>query len=499
MSLLILGVTGYAWASVLGMDRSLTVADVLTDGGGDDFADGSRDILLVGLDSRTDAQGNELPREYLNELNVGTGDGELNTDTIILIHVPEDGSGAVAASIPRDSYVTIPGFGRHKINSAFARGKVAEQRRLRAEEGLTDPREIEVRARQEGARTLIRSVERLTGRTIDNYASVNIFGFLEITEAIGGVEVCLNEAVQEDNSGADFDAGVQTLSGKDALAFVRQRYGLPRGDLDRVVRQQAFLAGLASNILSAGTLTNRTKLNDLIDAVGSSVVLDQGWDIMGFAEQMGGLSGGDIEFRTIPVERMNMDTPAGSAVQVDPATVRQFFDEYSGTDTAEGSEEDASDEITPAEVTVNVLNTTTRPGLAADVAGSLTAQGFTEGLVDNAAARDTTVVRYPAGEEGNARHVVAALDGAGELEEDGSLSTGQVTILLGSDFPAGTGTEGTGPSPQHAPTEGPTEQADVHSGQEDTPDGAGDSAGDAERDEDADEGPITADGVTCVN
>src|SRR5699024_2829043 len=115
-------------------------------------------------------------------------------------------------SLPRDSYVAIPGHGTHKINSAYARGKIAEQNRLRTQ-GVTDPQELETRGNQAGARTLITTVEQLTGATIDNYASINLLGFYDITEAIGGVEVCLNAAVNDPYSGANFEAGHQKISG----------------------------------------------------------------------------------------------------------------------------------------------------------------------------------------------------------------------------------------------------------------------------------------------
>lgn len=229
VSFLVLGVTGVSWASLHGIGHDLTVADVIGDHGGEDLPeDGSRDILLVGLDSRTDARGDPLPREALMEMNVGEDDGQVNTDTMILVHIPNDGSGAYAVSIPRDSYVDVPGFGQTRMNAAYGHGKGQEQQRLEREGGH-EPREIEVASDQAGARTLIETVEELTGRTVDNYASVNLHGFLEITNAIGGVEVCLNEPVQEDNSGVDFEAGVQTIAGNDALAFVRQRHGRPGG------------------------------------------------------------------------------------------------------------------------------------------------------------------------------------------------------------------------------------------------------------------------------
>ena len=231
VSVLVLTITGYAWAAMKGLVDGLTMADVIGEDTGELPADGARDILLVGMDSRVDAQGNPLPQDMLAKLNAGVADGELNTDTLILVHIPNDGRKAVALSLPRDSYVNIPGFGQHKINSAYARGKAAAKERLR-QEGVTDEQELEVRSNQEGAKTLIATVEALTGQTVDNYASINLLGFYEITNAVGGVEVCLNQATRDPYSGANFKAGRQSISGVDALAFVRQRHGLLRGDLD---------------------------------------------------------------------------------------------------------------------------------------------------------------------------------------------------------------------------------------------------------------------------
>ena len=123
-------------------------------------------------------------------------------------------------------------------------------------------------------------------------------------------------------SGAVFKAGPQTISGSDALAFVRQRHGLPRGDLDRVVRQQVFMSGLARKILSSGTLSSPGKLTDLMEALKKSVVLDKGWDVVDFAQQMQGIAGGDIDFQTIPV---HLEGESGAEdVTADPREVKQF-------------------------------------------------------------------------------------------------------------------------------------------------------------------------------
>jgi LCP family protein required for cell wall assembly len=266
-------------------------------------------ILLVGMDSRTDAQGNPLPQDVLDALRAGEASGVQNTDTMIVLHVPADpDKRAFAISLPRDSYVELAGgYGKHKLNSAYARAK------------------NETGSVTEGRKNLIATVTALTGLRIDHYAEINLLGFAELTNAVGGVPVCLIESVDDKYSGANFPAGAQTLQGVDALKFVRQRHGLTNGDLDRVRRQQAFLAGLANKAFSAGTLTDPGAITDLVGALTKSVVLDQGWDLIAFAQQIASLGGENLEFHTIPTGRINLSTPYdGSAVEVDPGEVQAF-------------------------------------------------------------------------------------------------------------------------------------------------------------------------------
>ncbi|GAB3587026.1 LCP family protein [Amycolatopsis endophytica] len=463
VSLLVMSLTGYAWAAMQGLVSGLTTTDVID---ANQPADGARDILLVGMDSRTDAQGNPLPEDLLAELRAGVADGEENTDTLIMVHIPNDGSKAVAISLPRDSYVTIPGFGTHKINSAYARAKAAERKKLQ-DDGESDARTIEVRSNQAGAKTLIQTVEQLTGSTIDNYASINLLGFSEITKAIGGVDVCLKDDVNDTYSGARFTKGQHTISGVEALEFVRQRHGLPRGDLDRVVRQQVFMAGMARKVLSAGTLADPGKLSGLTDAIKKSVVLNQGWDILGFAQQMKGLTGGQLEFRTIPVVDPDYSTPEdGKAVKVDPSEIRDFVQ---GVTTPAAPPADAG----PAKsaTTVDVRNGTGRSGLASSVLQNLTGQGFTGGETSNTTSRKSTVVRYPAGGQAGAQQVADALGSGATVEADPTVSEGHVVVLVGSDF----STEPSRVVQQAAAA--PTTQAPAAT----------------------DDEPITADGITCVN
>jgi LCP family protein required for cell wall assembly len=284
--------------------------------------------LLVGLDARTDANGNPLPQAVLDALHAGPDDGQLHTDTIILLHVPAlPGEPAVAISIPRDSFVTLAdGSGKHKINSAYDRGVLAAEKGLTAQ-GVTGP-ELDRRGREAGRAALIATVESLTGTQIDHYAEINLAGFVGLTDALGGVPVCLNKPVHDTYSGVDLPAGYQTVTGPVALAFVRQRHGLEGGDLDRIARQQAFIAGLAQRVESEGTLTNPATLSQLLTVVTDHVVIDKGWDLQQALAQVGRLAGADLSFRTIPTGRPDLPTPVdGVAVQIDPAAVRTFVDE----------------------------------------------------------------------------------------------------------------------------------------------------------------------------
>jgi LCP family protein required for cell wall assembly len=477
VSLLVMGLTGYAWAAMQGLVNGLNYANVISgDGGGDKPADGARDILLVGLDSRTDAQGNPLSREVLDQLRAGDSDGELNTDSLIFVHIPNDGSKAVAISLPRDTYVDIPGgYGKHKINSAYARAMLSARKDLQ-KQGVTDPKQLDVQANQAGAKELIQTVEKLTGSTIDNYAAVNLLGFSEITTAIGGVDVCLNNTVKDQYSGANFTKGQHTISGVEALEFVRQRHGLPNGDLDRVVRQQVFMAGMARKVLSAGTLTNPGKLGDLIDAIKKSVVLNQNWDIFGFAQQMKGLTGGQLEFRTIPVKNIEYRTPEdGVAIQVDPAEVKDFVQGLAGPQpgatTPPAQEADSANKAT----TVDVRNASGKTGLAATVAKALADKGFTAGDTANATSRKTTVIWVPKGGKDAGQAVADTVGGSPTVQEDKSVAAGHVMVFLGADYKAPSTDSNAGSSAGGATSQAPAPPpAD-------------------------EEKPITAEGVPCVN
>ncbi|SEQ71831.1 transcriptional attenuator, LytR family [Lentzea albida] len=443
VSTAVLLITSYGWNQLRTANEGIVKTEVIPQElaeQGPKPLDGAVDILLVGMDSRTDAQGNPLSKEVLAMLNGGIADGEQNTDTMILVHIPVDGTRAVAISFPRDSYVEMAdGFGKHKLNSAFARQRNTVDQELRAQ-GVTDEARIRTESMAAGRKTLIKTIEGLSGNQvrIDRYAEVNLASFYEVTKAIGGVEVCLNEATSDRDSGANFQAGQQTIEGAAALSFVRQRKNLPNGDLDRVVRQQAFIGALAKKVLSSGTLTDPSKLSGLVEAVQKSVILSSGWDITTFAEQMQGLVGGNFEFKTIPVGDPTDTYSDGNVLPVNPAQVRKFLTDLAA-DKGSASKSPTVTTTLPAppnsSITVQVFNAAGVQGLAGDVMTTLTAKGFLRGNVASAQQNsDTTVVRYGPGEEGSARKVAAELGPNVAVEEDASVRKGQIHVFVGADY-----------------------------------------------------------------
>ncbi|GGK73879.1 hypothetical protein Ppa06_34440 [Planomonospora parontospora subsp. parontospora] len=227
--------------------------------------------LLVGTDTRSEetTTGEDARGELWRP-------GQQRTDTIMLIHLSEGRNLVSVVSIPRDSWVTVPGKGKAKINAAFSWG---------------------------GPALLIRTVEKLTGVRIDHYAAIDFRGFAAAVDAIGGVDVDIAETVYDPYRKVTWKAGVQHLGGEEALLFVRQRANLPGGDLDRIKRQQALLSSIADKVLSAETLTNPVKVNDLLRALTKAFSVDAGVTTGMLRSRMLDLAGLDsLDYVTMPVE-----------------------------------------------------------------------------------------------------------------------------------------------------------------------------------------------------
>ncbi len=328
VSVVALAAMSIVWLRVDQLDSSKNTTDALAEAqevpGAPSTDDGANDILIVGNDSRTDMQGNRLSAEMLRKLRTEATD-TLNTDTLIVLRIPHNGSQGSAISIPRDTYVTVPNLGgEEKINGAYGITKERVAQDLR-NAGEKDKAKIERDSDDAGRSSLIQAVQGLTGVRIDHYTEVSLYGFYLLTEAIDGVDVCLNRSTSDPDSGASFRAGPQTVRGGDAVAFVRQRKNLPRGDLDRIVRQQTFLASAMNKLLGSDLLTNGAKLSALEDAVSKSVVMDDGLHFLELINQAQALASGQMQFVTIPVTGVGArNDRQQSIITVDVPAVQEY-------------------------------------------------------------------------------------------------------------------------------------------------------------------------------
>src|ERR1700694_6007453 len=432
--------TGMAWGKIRSFESGIN--HISSPSLGQGGADGAIDVLLVGLDSRTDAHGNPLSAEELATLRAGDN-VSTNTDTIILVRILNNAKSATAISIPRDSYVDAPGVGKMKINGVY--GSVKEENRVKLVESGVSDAEADKQSTEAGREALIKTVANLTGVTVDHYAEIGLLGFALITDPLGGVNVCLKDAVYEPLSGADFPAGWQKLDGPPALSFVRQRHDLPRGDLDRVVRQQAAMASLAHEVISGKTLSSPATLNRLEGAIQRSMVISDGWDIMDFVTQLQKLAGGNVAFATIPVleEAGWSDDGMQSVVRVDP---KQVQDWVAGLlhDQDQGKTQQLA--YSPDKTTVNVVNDTHINGLAAAVSEVLKGKGFTAGAIGNNNAGHVTGSEVAAAKADDlgAQAVSKELGGLPVIA-DPSLSPGSVRVVLAGDYTGpGSGLQGSG-------------------------------------------------------
>ncbi|KQS73424.1 LCP family protein [Modestobacter sp. Leaf380] len=428
LSVVLLATGGWGWylgrVVEAGVNRTNAIPTTGNDGVSEvEDAGQAMNLLLVGNDSRANATPEELAA-----LSTEANDG-INTDTMILVHVPADGSAASFVSFPRDSYVDIPGHGMDKLNAAYSYGM------LDAPEGATDAEKQAL-----GAQLLIQTLSQLTGLSIDHYAEVDLLGFFNLSSVIGGVEVNLCNAVQDSFSGVDLPAGVQTISGSEALSFVRQRHGLPRGDFDRIVRQQTFIAGMIRKMLSDNVLLDLGKQRTLVEAAANSLTVDQTLDLFDLAGQLQSVTAGNIGFQTVPYIGDDQDDAGRYILRLqDEDALHQFFAALSAepqTPEVPASAAPSAPATTdPGDVPVAVFNGSGVAGVAAEAAGQLESAGFVVASTGNAdsAQYTSTEIRYAAGDDALANTVAASIPGATTAQVD-DVEAGTVQLVLGSDF-----------------------------------------------------------------
>jgi LCP family protein required for cell wall assembly len=246
--------------------------------------------LIAGSDSR---QG--LDREQIDALHVGFDSGTLNSDSLMLLHL--GGPKPVLVSIPRDSYVNIPGHGYNKINAALAYG---------------------------GPTLLIQTVEEVTGLRINHYMGIGFEGLVSVVNTVGGVRVCLPTAIQDAYSGVNLSAGCHNLNGTQALAFVRDRHSFATSDLQRIQDQRYFLKALLSKATSPGVYLNPFTAYPFASTASSSISVDKDTSLYDLSQAAFGLR--NPQTGTVPIANAAYETSnAGESVLWNQSEAQQLF------------------------------------------------------------------------------------------------------------------------------------------------------------------------------
>jgi LCP family protein required for cell wall assembly len=458
----------------------------------------AENILVMGLESRTNYQGQTLPESLLVAMHAGDASsvaaGELgsqDTNTLILIHIFAGGKKAVGFSIPRDDLVTYPetydGQTEGKIDGAYAYAYVQYVNEYYGKQSNSD---LYLHANQAGQAATIATVQSVTGQHIDHFVEVNLAGFYYLAQAFGGIEVCIEPAPAQggfpaganltdidtlvspptDNSG--FNAFLDGYSKKkggaqylhlnapQALAFVRSRDTLPGVDLGRTKRQQATIDYVIYQLKHEGAFSDIGKLDSLLGAASQYLITDSTFNLLDFATDMRALSGQNLSFQTLPYTPENDVEVPGYADPQDvniidiPAIQKLVQDTFDppaapapagaegATPTASASA--AASVPAPATVTVDVYNgDPAANGLADQTSAALVALGYKAGAVANSSVQSQTVqsgtqIFYGAGTSANAQQI--AIQFGATATALAALPAGHVEVLIGSgvtQVPAG--------------------------------------------------------------
>lgn len=256
------------------------------------------DYVLVGSDSRqglTAAQ-----QKALHTGSTKAAEGK-RTDSIIVVHVPSGDGKPALISLPRDSYVQIPGHGHNKINAAYSLG---------------------------GPRLLVATIEKATGLRIDGYVEIGFGGFASVVDSLSGVDICVAHAMDDRRAGINLKAGCQTLDGPNALGYVRARYSDPLGDIGRAQRQRQFLGAIMHKALSPATVLIPWRYYGFATSAGAGLTVGQDTtlrDVSRVLQAMRSVSGGQGLSLTVPVSNPSLSTNVGSVVKWDSPRAVELF------------------------------------------------------------------------------------------------------------------------------------------------------------------------------
>lgn len=290
MSALVLLVAGSAWALAGYVNDTVHRVDAGTAGAP---ASGPLNILVAGVDQRSGLTAHE---QYV--LHVGH-DVSYNSDTMMLVHVSASRSSVTVVSLPRDSWVAIPGHDMNKINAAYGIG---------------------------GPKLMVQTVEQATGLAVNDYVQVNFLAFVKVIDALGGVNICLPYALDDSYSGLNLSAGRHHVNGVTALEYARDRHSFATSDLQRIKDQQELVSSALSEAISAGTLANPLRLSSFLSAVLGAVNVDSNLNVTALADEMRGISARNVTFVTVPLATTNYQAPNGeSAVLWNSQAAGQLF------------------------------------------------------------------------------------------------------------------------------------------------------------------------------
>ena len=366
--------------------------------------------LIVGSDSREG-----LTEEEQLDLGAAAVGGE-RADTLILAHIDPANDHVIMIQFPRDLWVPIPGIGDNKINSAL--------------EG--------------GPEQMVKTIKELTGLDVNKYVQVNIAGFRDLVDAIGGVDICITEPIPFDsNTGIEIteeELGIVHFDGDRAIRFVRSR-NFETGDFARIQNQQKFVAAAINKVTSTSTLLNPGRILKLAEIAGDNLRTDQHTTLNGIRNLMGTLRGFEPErFEAYIVPNHGIGNVDGiSTVEYDPITANVMFDAIA--DNESPAQADGVTNIEPSTVRVGVYNGTGIEGTAAEAAAQLTeATDVGEGPVDIIEVADApesgykeTVIEYEPEAEKMAQLLAAAIPEA-ELEETQTSPGLDVEVIVGKRF-----------------------------------------------------------------
>ncbi|MFF7051146.1 LCP family protein [Streptomyces griseorubiginosus] len=453
LAILVLGTAGVGWWFYEHLNSNIN--SVALDGkGGSEKADAFGrtpiNILVMGSDGRTSKADCKLGGGC-SRTGVQTGNG--NADVQMVVHISADRSNATIMSIPRDTMVNVPAckdsesgestpgyFGQ--INSALQYGPACQ----------------------------VATIHQLTGIPIDHFVKLDFSGVVKMSDAVGGVSVCVSDNVYDTYSHLKLSKGTHTLKGQAALEFVRSRHGFGDGsDLGRTVSQHIFLSAMIRKFKSAGTLTDPTAVYDLADAATKALTVDDG---LGSVKKLISLAD---DVNKVPTKRMTFTTmqtapdPTNSNRVVVGSGAKDLFSSIvddqslttgSGKKSAAAGAKPSASAVPASQVAVTVENGTTITGRASEVASALTQQGFSSATTTANAPSPatTTTLTYGTGQKGAAQTAAKALGLSASHLEQGS-GTG-LTLVIGADWTSGSTYPGGASS--HAPADTKAAVSNAH-------------------------------------